>query len=135
MILILIKQDADGRENVLDEQTRVLALQLLDGHLHFLRRQMPTENGRGRQVPSVARVTSDEEVVPIEEAEISEAKTSCGAEDGVGVSTGLEGNDAREGEVRTTRPTRSQCFLGMLRVLPLRAGYTTAASSACEGRG
>lgn len=83
---IPMKQHADGREYVLDEHTRVLALQLLDRNLHFLGRQVPTENGRSRQVPSVARVTSDEKVVPVEEAEGGEATTICGA--GKCVSTG-----------------------------------------------
>ena len=98
-----MKQNACGRKNVLDEQTRVLALQLLDGNLHFLRRQLSTENGRGRQVPSVARVASDEEVVPIEEAEGGETtKMICAAEDGVG---GKE-NDLVPDWKETTRTRR-----------------------------
>ena len=86
-------------ENVLNKQTRVLALQLLDGNLHLLRGQLPTEDGRGGQVPPVARVTRNEKVVPVKEAEGDEGKVIAG---GDGVSTRLEGND--DGKGRYARP-------------------------------
>ena len=69
---------ADRRRNLLDEQTRVLALQLLDGNLHLLRGQLPTEDGRGSQVSPIARVARDEEVVRVEEAKDDEAKVIVG---------------------------------------------------------
>ena len=124
----------DGRRNLLNKRTRVLALQLLDGNLHLLRGQLPTEDGRGCQVPPVARVTRDKKVVPVEEAEDDEGKVIAGGKVD-GVSIRLEGNDDGKGEVRTIRPARSPCSLGMLRAPSLRVGRTTAARSADEGRG
>ena len=82
----------DGRRNLLNKRTRVLALQLLDGNLHLLRGQLPTEDGCGCQVPPVARVTRDKKVVPVEEAEDDEGKVIAGGKVH-GVSIRLEGND------------------------------------------
>jgi len=47
---------------------------LLDGNLHLLRRELTTEDGRGCQIPPVARVARDEKVVPVEEAKDDEGK-------------------------------------------------------------
>jgi len=51
---------------------------LLDGNLHLLRGQLPTEDGRGRQVSPIARVARDEEVVRVKEAKDDEAKVIVG---------------------------------------------------------
>ena len=82
----------DERRHLLNKRTRVLALQLLDGNLHLLRGQLPTEDGCGCQVPPVARVTRDKKVVPVEEAEDDEGKVIAGGKVD-GVSIRLEGND------------------------------------------